>query len=107
MYLGIKQVSTTEDYQLDLIFDNNDCRRFDVKPLLTIGRFAELTEIELFKTVRISFDTIEWNNGLDLDPEYLYEKSYSLCRTEPRLLSPAFAASPSLTGVDNTLLLPA
>ncbi len=89
MYLGIKQVSATDDYQLDLVFDNNECRRFDVKPLLTKGRFAELKEIKIFKTVRISFDTIEWNNGLDLDPEYLYEKSDRLCQADHRLLSPA------------------
>ena len=27
------------------------------------------------KTVRISFDTIEWDNEADLDPEFLYQKS--------------------------------
>ncbi len=75
MYFGIKQVSATDDYQLDLTFENNECRRFDVKPLLTIGNFSELQDITLFKTVKISFDTVEWSNGLDLDPEYLYERS--------------------------------
>lgn len=75
MYFGIKQVSATDDYQLDLTFENNECRRFDVKPLLTIGKFSELQDITLFKTVKISFDTVEWSNGLDLDPEYLYERS--------------------------------
>jgi hypothetical protein len=76
MYLGIKQVSAIADYQLDLVFENDEHRRFDVKLLLTIGRFSELKDKMLFKTVKISFDTIEWDNGLDLDPEYLYEKSY-------------------------------
>jgi len=75
MYFGIKQVFATDDYQLDLTFENNECRRFDVKPLLTIGNFSELQDITLFKTVKISFDTVEWSNGLDLDPEYLYERS--------------------------------
>jgi len=71
----------TDDYQLDLVFENDECRRFDVKPLLTIGRFSELKDRILFKTVKISFDTIEWENGLDLDPEYIYEKSHHLCKT--------------------------
>lgn len=75
MYLGIKQVFATDDYQLDLTFENNECRRFDVKPLLTIGKFSELQDITLFKTVKISFDTVEWSNGLDLDPEYLHDRS--------------------------------
>jgi hypothetical protein len=75
LYLGIKQVSATDDYQLDLTFENKECRRFDVKPLLTIGKFSELQDITLFKTVKISFDTVEWSNGLDLDPEYLHDRS--------------------------------
>jgi hypothetical protein len=29
----------------------------------------------VFKKVRVSYDTVEWENGLDLDPEYLYEHS--------------------------------
>ncbi|MEZ5671783.1 MAG: DUF2442 domain-containing protein [Thiotrichaceae bacterium] len=72
MYLGIKQVSATDDYQLDLVFENNEHRRFDVKPLLNRGSFSELNDLSLFKTAHISFDTVEWNNGLDLDPEYLF-----------------------------------
>lgn len=75
MYLGIKNVFATEDYQLMLIFENNERRLFDVKPLLNWGRFSKLKDINLFKTVTISFDTIAWENGLDLDPEYLYEQS--------------------------------
>lgn len=26
------------------------------------------------KRVRVSFDTIEWDSGIDLDPEFIYEK---------------------------------
>jgi hypothetical protein len=45
---------------------------------LSIGRFRELADLELFKKVVIAFDTIAWGNGLDLDPEYLYEKSQAI-----------------------------
>ena len=27
-----------------------------------------------FKKVRVAFDTIEWESGVDLDPEFVYEK---------------------------------
>ena len=30
----------------------------------------------LFKTVKVSFDSIEWSNGVDVDPETLYQDSY-------------------------------
>jgi len=32
----------------------------------------------LFNTVAVKFDSIEWSNHLDLDPELLYQKSISV-----------------------------
>jgi hypothetical protein len=75
MYLSIIDVKPLEDYKLLLKFENNEERIFDIKPYLEIGKFKELKDKNLFETVRVSFDTIEWNNGLDFDPEVLYEKS--------------------------------
>ena len=40
-----------------------------------LGKFFELLNEELFNKVRINFDTIEWPNGIDLDPEFLYKHS--------------------------------
>ena len=31
--------------------------------------------ISMFNTVHKSFDTVEWDNEADFDPEILYEKS--------------------------------
>ena len=42
---------------------------------LELGKFSELKDVSLFKSVSVSFDTIEWANYLDLDPELLYQKS--------------------------------
>jgi len=81
MYSSVTSVEATDDYRLILEFDNAEKRIFDATPILDFGRFAELKDINRFKRVHISFDTIEWENELDLDPEYLYEKSESA--TEP------------------------
>ena len=78
MYHGIKAVEAKGNHLLVLQFDNKDRRVFDVKPLLSIGRFRELSDLEQFKKVAIAFDTITWENGLDLDPEYLYDKSRTM-----------------------------
>ena len=78
MYLSIKKVDALEDYKLLLEFENNEKKIFDVSPYLHIGKFSELKDLSLFKSVKISFDTIEWANQLDLDPELLYRKSISL-----------------------------
>jgi len=75
MYAGVIEVEAMDDYKLLLCFDNQEKRIFDLKPILSFGRFCELRDISLFKRVHVSFDTIEWDNGLDLDPEYLYRES--------------------------------
>ncbi len=75
MYVGIKEVRPLEDYKLKLKFENNEERIFDLKPYLNLGKFSELQDQKLFKKVRVSFDTIEWPNGIDLDPEFLYKHS--------------------------------
>lgn len=49
-----------------------------MKPYLDLGIFQELKDLKLFNTVKTSFDTIEWANEADLDPELLYQKSTRL-----------------------------
>ncbi len=75
MYKSITDVIPTDDYKLILSFDQSEKRIFDLTPILGFGKFSELQDLNVFKKVHISFDTVEWENGLDLDPEYLYEKS--------------------------------
>lgn len=77
MYLSIKEVKPLTDYNLLLKFENNEEKIFDVKPYLETGKFQELKDEKLFKSVKICFDSIEWDNQLDLDPELLYQKSHN------------------------------
>ena len=71
MYLAVKDVKTIDDYKLILTFEDGSVRIFDMKPLLRKGVFKELKDEKLFKTVKVSFDSIEWANGIDVDPETL------------------------------------
>ena len=73
MYLAVKDVKTIDDYKLILTFEDDSVRIFDMKPLLRKGVFKELKDEKLFKTVKVSFDSIEWSNGIDVDPETLFE----------------------------------
>ena len=75
MYLSIIDVKPLDNYKLFLKFENSEERIFDVNPYLEIGKFTELKNKKLFDSVKVSFDSIEWGNGLDLDPELLYEKA--------------------------------
>jgi hypothetical protein len=71
----LQSVQALPRYQLTLSFDHGEQRRFDMDPYLEKGVFAELKDESLFRSVRVSFDTIEWPNGADLCPEVLYAES--------------------------------
>jgi hypothetical protein len=46
-----------------------------MKPYLDFGVFKRLRDYEKFKRARVAFDTIEWDEGMDFDPEFIYKKS--------------------------------
>ncbi len=75
MYLAVKKVKPEADYLLHLTFENGENRIFDMKPYLDLGIFKELRNTSVFNSVRINFDTIEWENEADFDPEVLYQNS--------------------------------
>jgi len=78
MYLSVERVKPLEGYKLLIKFENGEERIFDVSPYLNIGKFAELRTLSLFNSVVVKFDSIEWANHLDIDPEVLYEKSVKI-----------------------------
>jgi len=78
MYLAVKKVIPTDNYNLILTFENGEERQFDMNPYLDKEIFKELRDLSKFNSVRISFDTIEWENEADLDPEILYKYSFKL-----------------------------
>jgi len=63
---------------IDIRFKNGQEKIFDVTPYLGLGKFAELKDISLFNSVAVKFDSIEWANHVDLDPEFLYEHSTAI-----------------------------
>ncbi len=78
MYYSVKNVVPVPDYNLILTFESGEKKIFDMKPYLEIGIFQELKNYSIFNTVKFNFDTIEWANEADLDPELLYEKGQNL-----------------------------
>ncbi|TCO09170.1 DUF2442 domain-containing protein [Natronoflexus pectinivorans] len=76
MYIAVKDVKALDNYILLLTFENNEVKRFDMKPYLHISVYQQLKDEKVFKSVKPSFDTIEWNKDIDIDPEILYSESY-------------------------------
>lgn len=71
----VVSAKANEDYTLDLEFDNGANKRFDVKPYLGKGIFAELKNLDYFKNIKIAFGTVQWKNEQDFAPETLYLES--------------------------------
>ena len=76
--LAIKNVQPLPNYNLILTFENGEKRQFDMNPYLNQGVFKELKDVSKFNSVHVSFDTIEWENEVDFDPEVLYQYSEKL-----------------------------
>nr|VFK17260.1 MAG: Protein of unknown function (DUF2442) [Candidatus Kentron sp. LPFa] len=75
MYPSVKKVSARDNYRIFIEFDNNERGTLDMTPYLNFGIFHRIKDPDLFRQVRVAFDTVEWGNGIDLDPSFVYEKS--------------------------------
>jgi Protein of unknown function (DUF2442) len=75
MYFAVTDVTPLNNYMLRLRFKNGEEKFFDMKPYLETGIFRELKNENIFKTARVNFDTVEWANKADIDPETLYHES--------------------------------
>ncbi|MEO6452759.1 MAG: DUF2442 domain-containing protein [Ginsengibacter sp.] len=78
MYFLITDVTPLNNYLLHLKFRNVEEKFFDMKPYLEIVIFKELKDENIFNTAKGSFDTVEWANEADIDPETLYHESVEL-----------------------------
>jgi len=67
-----KSVHPLDEYQLEVSFENGECRRFDVRPYLDRGIFTRLRDPVLFRSVRVVAGSVEWPGGLDLSYDTLF-----------------------------------
>ena len=68
----VTEVKALPDFFLELTFDNNEVRVFDVKPYIRGSWFGMLNDTNYFKTVRANGFTVEWAEGQDICPDELY-----------------------------------
>ncbi len=73
MFLEVTHAEYLEGYKLRLTFNNGEIKVVDLSSSLDGEVFAPLKNIEYFKRFSIKFNTVEWENGADFAPEYLYE----------------------------------
>ena len=71
--LWITKAEYANEYKLLLSFSNNITKLVDLKNCLHGEVFEPLKDIEKFKQFTLSDWTVEWYNGADFAPEYLFE----------------------------------
>jgi len=74
MHPAVISVKCEDDYILSVYFDSGESGYLDMKPYLNFGVFRKIKDPVIFRTVHVSFDTIAWESGADIDPEFVYEK---------------------------------
>ena len=73
MFLEVIKAEYLSGYRIKLWFNNQVVKVVDLANSLNGEVFQPLKDIDFFKRFTIKFNTIEWENGVDIAPEYLYE----------------------------------
>lgn len=73
MFLEVVKAEYLNGYRLKLWFNDKVVKVVDLTESLNGEVFAPLKDLDFFKQFSIKFNTVEWNNGADFAPEYLYE----------------------------------
>ena len=76
MFLHVKKIEYLESYKMKVTFSNGAEKEVDLEKELYGEVFEPLKDLEKFKRAKVNSDTntIEWENGADFAPEFLYEK---------------------------------
>lgn len=76
MIRHIKEARYLHDYTIWLRFDNGAIGEIDLREELHGEVFEPLKDPVKFKSFRVDpeLETIVWDNGADMSPEFLYKK---------------------------------
>ena len=73
MFLEVSQAEYLDNYRIKLIFNNGEIKTVDLQNELNGNVYQPLHQLDYFKNFQLKYNTIEWANGADYAPEYLYD----------------------------------
>ena len=73
MFTEVVKAEYVDGYRVKLWFNNNVTKVVDLKPSLKGEVFEQIKDIDFFKRFTVKYNTIEWENGADFAPEYLFD----------------------------------
>ena len=79
-YPKVKSVSVIDDSTLLVEFDNNEKKKYDITPLLSIDMFSPLKDVDLFKAVKVEQGgyAVAWNGDIDISEYELWRHGESV-----------------------------
>lgn len=84
----IKQIIGVTDYAVTCVFNTDEVRTVNLQEVIekyrriNDGLISRLSDPDYFKSVKLdSYGTLTWDNGVDFDPDNLYQIS------EPRIVT--------------------
>ena len=83
MFLHVESVSYVNDYRLRIGFSDGMVKDVDLAGELQGEIFEPLKDLDFFLKVSVNPETrtIEWPNGADFAPEFLYETGVEIKKT--------------------------
>lgn len=71
--IKVVNVDYIKDYIVDLKYSNGEKKRVDFFPLLKSGKKQELLNKNNLILFGLNHWTLEWYNGVDFAPDFLYQ----------------------------------
>ena len=72
MFLEVSNAEYLDNYRIKLTFNNGEIKTVDLQNELNGNVYKPLYQLDYFKSFCVRYNTIEWSNGADYAPEYLY-----------------------------------
>ncbi|MCX6250997.1 MAG: DUF2442 domain-containing protein [Bacteroidetes bacterium] len=72
MFLEVIAAEYLREYLIKVTFNNGEIKLVDLSESLQGEIFESLKDTGFFRDFIIHFNTLEWKNGADFAPEYLY-----------------------------------
>jgi hypothetical protein len=83
MFLHVTKATYIDDYRLQLTFNNGAEGVVDLQNELYGSVFEPLRDLANFQQFFLTKRTIEWPNGADFAPEFLYQQATLTTQPDP------------------------
>jgi hypothetical protein len=75
--ISIVKAKHIKGFEVELMFDNGVTAVVNLEPYLEGEVFAPLKDVSYFKSFKLDSWTLNWENGADFAPEFLYDLAVS------------------------------